>query len=64
MKNGKRTYPPKSLEEIKTFSRKRLSEFSDEFQRFENPHIYKIGISDRLLEERDQLKNHYKNKNS
>ena len=64
MKNGKRTYPPKSLEEIKAFSRKRLSEFSEEFQRFENPHIYKIGISDRLLEERDQLKNHYKNKNS
>lgn len=64
MSNGKRTYPPKSLDEIKSYSRKRLSVFSEEFQRFENPHIYKIGISDQLLKERDQLRNHYKNKNA
>lgn len=64
MENGKRTYPPKTLEDIKTYSRKRLAEFSEEFQRFENPHIYKIGISDELLKEREDLRNHYKNKNS
>ena len=60
MTNGKRTYPPKSLSDIKAYSRKRLSELSEEFQRFENPHIYKIGISDQLLKERDTLRNHYK----
>jgi len=64
MENGKRLHAPKTLTEIKTYSRKRLAEFTEEFQRFQNPHIYKIGISDQLLEERDQLRNHYKNKNS
>jgi nicotinate phosphoribosyltransferase len=60
MRDGKRIYPPKSLEEIKTYSRKRLAELTEEFQRFENPHLYKIGISDQLLKEREQLRNHYK----
>lgn len=64
MKDGKRTEPPKSLDDIKTYSSERLAEFPEEFQRFENPHIYKIGISDQLLEERDQLRNHYKNNNA
>lgn len=64
MKKGKRTESPKSLDEIKTYSRTRLAEFTEEFQRFENPHIYKIGISDQLLEERDELRNHYKTKNA
>lgn len=64
MKNGKRLQPPKSLADIKTYSMKRLAEFSEEFQRFENPHLYKIGISDQLLEAREQLRTHYKNKNA
>ncbi|MBZ9652283.1 nicotinate phosphoribosyltransferase [Psychroflexus montanilacus] len=64
MENGKRLQPPKSLADIKTYSRKRLAEFSEEFQRFENPHLYKIGISDQLLEAREQLRTHYKNKNA
>lgn len=64
MDNGKRLFPPKTLTEIKTYSRQRLSEFTEEFQRFENPHIYKIGISDRLLQERETLRNHYKNNNT
>lgn len=64
MENGKRLQPPKSLADIKTYSKKRLAEFSEEFQRFENPHLYKIGISDQLLEAREQLRTHYKNKNA
>jgi len=61
MENGKRLVKSKSLQDIKSYSEKRLSELTDEFLRFENPHIYKIGISDRLLEERERLRNHYKN---
>ncbi|WP_019037507.1 nicotinate phosphoribosyltransferase [Psychroflexus tropicus] len=61
MENGKRLQPTKSLIEIRNYSEKRLSELTEEFLRFENPHIYKIGISDRLLEERELLRNHYKN---
>lgn len=64
MKDGKRTVSPKSLEDIKAYSKKRLAEFPEEFQRFENPHVYKIGISDQLLQERNKLRNHYKNKNT
>ncbi|NEV94512.1 nicotinate phosphoribosyltransferase [Psychroflexus sp. YR1-1] len=64
MKDGKRTEPPKRLQDIKAYSRKRLAEFTEEFQRFENPHLYKIGISDQLLEEREALRNHYKTQNA
>lgn len=55
MKNGRRMAPPSSVQEIARYSRKRLGELPDEYKRFENPHIYKIGISDRLKKERNRL---------
>jgi nicotinate phosphoribosyltransferase len=55
MKNGKRLYPPKALATIRDDSLKRIDELPLEYKRFENPHIYKIGLSDKLREERDQL---------
>lgn len=64
MEEGKRTTPPRTLLDIKSYAAQRLSEFSPEFKRFENPHLYKIGISDALLSERDILRNHYKHKNA
>lgn len=64
MENGKRAKAPKTLDDIKFYSNKRLSEFSEEFKRFENPHIYKIGVSDQLLKARNALRSHYKNLNS
>lgn len=45
----------RSLMDIAAFSKERLAELPREYKRFNNPHIYKIGISQQLKEERDQL---------
>jgi len=55
MKEGKRLTKPKSLQEIREFSRSQLSKLPDEYKRFENPHIYKVGLSKRLKKLRDEL---------
>ncbi|MGY5845858.1 nicotinate phosphoribosyltransferase [Salegentibacter sp. HM20] len=55
MKNGKIQIEFKSLSEIAAYSKKRLEELPIEYKRFNNPHIYKIGISEKLQAERDKL---------
>lgn len=55
MKNGKRTIEKASLETISEFRKQRFRLLPDEHKRFENPHIYKIGLSDGLKAERDEL---------
>ncbi|WP_442844760.1 nicotinate phosphoribosyltransferase [Leeuwenhoekiella sp. H156] len=55
MTEGKRTYPEKSLEEITAFSKKQVDALPEEYKRFDNPHIYKVGISTQLKQERDKL---------
>lgn len=64
MENGKRLQNPKSVKEVKAYSQKRLAELPEEYQRFENPHLYKVGVSDLLLKERDELRSYYKNNES
>lgn len=55
MKNGNMQIEKRSLTEIAEFSKKRLEELPAEYKRFDNPHIYKVGISKKLREERDKL---------
>lgn len=55
MKEGKIAIEFKSLSEIAAYSKKRLEELPIEYKRFNNPHIYKIGISEKLKAERDKL---------
>lgn len=55
MEGGKRLTKPKSLQEIREFSQGELAKLPDEYKRFENPHIYKVGLSKRLKENRDSL---------
>lgn len=55
MKNGKRVYEPKELNEIAAYSQQQLKKLPEEFKRFENPHIYKIGLTKALKEKRDLL---------
>ncbi|MFO7718969.1 MAG: nicotinate phosphoribosyltransferase [Gillisia sp.] len=59
MIDGKRTEKPRSLEEISQFAKERLGTLPAEFKRFYNPHIYKVGISSRLKEERENLLKKY-----
>lgn len=64
MENGRRVHKPKSVDEVKAYSHKRLAELPEEYQRFENPHLYKVGVSKKLLKERDKLRSYYKNNES
>jgi nicotinate phosphoribosyltransferase len=55
MDGGKRTTGRMSLQEIARYSAGRLNQLPAEYKRFDNPHIYKVGLSDRLKAERDRL---------
>jgi nicotinate phosphoribosyltransferase len=60
MEKGKRINQSESLSDIAQFSCQQLAKLPDEYKRFDNPHIYKIGISTKLQSERDKLINEYK----
>src|SRR5690554_1927317 len=55
MVNGKRIKPTRTVTEIAEYSQSRLKKLPEEYKRFQNPHIYKIGLSTKLKEERDKL---------
>lgn len=48
MVRGKVVYDPPSLSQTVRYARERLEMLPAEYKRFENPHIYKVGISSRL----------------
>ena len=54
MEHGKRVRSA-SVKEAAAYARTRLTKLYPEHKRFENPHVYKVGISDRLLKLRTQL---------
>jgi nicotinate phosphoribosyltransferase len=60
MENGVRLSKPRSLSEIAQYSRERLKNLPGEYKRFNYPNIYKVGLSDRLKNERDWLIEVYK----
>ena len=62
VEDGERLTELRSVQEIAEFSRKQLSRLPVEFKRFENPHIYKIGLSAKLKDQRDSLVEHHKSK--
>lgn len=55
MAGGERTADPQPLETIAAYARERLRALPEEHKRFENPHIYKVGLSERLAALRDEL---------
>ncbi len=64
MEDQKRSNKKRSIQEIKEFSKERLAKLPPEYQRFNNPHIYKVGISEKLRDERNDLIEEHKNKRS
>jgi nicotinate phosphoribosyltransferase len=60
MVNGKRVKDPQGLSEISKYSCSRLAKLPEEYKRFDNPHIYKVGISEKLRAERDRLIDNFK----
>ncbi|MGM0547545.1 MAG: nicotinate phosphoribosyltransferase [Bacteroidota bacterium] len=62
IEDGERITESQSVQQIAEFSRKQLERLPTEFKRFENPHIYKIGLSEKLKDQRDTLVKHHKEK--
>lgn len=62
--NQKRIEKGRTISEIQNFSKQRLTKLPPEYKRFFNPHLYKVGISQELRDERDQLIAEHKNKRS
>lgn len=61
MENGKRTAPVPALHDITGYARHRFELLPEEYKRFENPHMYKVGISKKLLDLKEQLRRVHKN---
>ncbi|HXH18737.1 MAG TPA: nicotinate phosphoribosyltransferase [Chitinophagales bacterium] len=57
MEKGKITVKIQPPAVIAEYARKRLNMLPQEHQRFENPHTYKVGISDRLMNLRKTIMN-------
>ncbi|WP_102156597.1 nicotinate phosphoribosyltransferase [Coxiella endosymbiont of Rhipicephalus microplus] len=55
MEHGKRLSPTKTINEIAKYSQHRLSLLPEKYKRFNNPHIYKVGLSSELNERRKNL---------
>lgn len=58
--NGLRVNNPISLVQTAQYCRNRLERLPVEYKRFDNPHIYKVGISKNLQKERDRLIDEFK----
>lgn len=60
MEKGKILQNQPTLKEVAAYCQERLSKLPEEHKRFEYPHVYKVGISEKLRDERNELKNQYK----
>ncbi|MEX2231273.1 MAG: nicotinate phosphoribosyltransferase [Cyclobacteriaceae bacterium] len=60
MEKGKIVGPEAGLKEISAYCLNRLARLPQEHKRFENPHTYKVGISGKLRDLRNELKNQHK----
>ncbi len=61
MQEGEITVPPVPVREIAAYAKARMSTLDDSHKRFENPHVYKVGISERLMRLRDEVKKNIEN---
>jgi nicotinate phosphoribosyltransferase len=60
MSKGKRSGAKSSLQETVAYVQERSGLLPTEYKRFENPHIYKVGISKKLMNLRDDLRHQHK----
>ena len=56
MEQGEITVPAMPVKEIAAYARERMALLDDSHKRFENPHVYKVGISASLMRLRDEVK--------
>ncbi|SET23419.1 nicotinate phosphoribosyltransferase [Natronincola peptidivorans] len=61
---GKLVYPRKTVAEIKAYTAKELQTLWPEYKRFNRPHLYKVDLSQKLWDLKNEMLNAYKEKNS
>jgi len=54
VRDGEVVAERRRTEEVADYARQRLEKLPDEHKRFENPHIYKVGLSEAVLDARDR----------
>jgi nicotinate phosphoribosyltransferase len=59
MKQGERNSETASLDDIRDYAAQRLEKLPEEHKRFDNPHVYRVGITKHLKEKKDELVRHY-----
>jgi len=59
MENGRRLETRQELAAVREYSRRRLALLPAEYRRFDNAHVYKVGLSGRLKNERDRMVDKY-----
>ncbi len=64
IKNGDQLIDPPTPSESAKYAQEQLEKLSPEHKRFDNPHIYKVGISKKLMDLRDTLTQEVKQKSS
>ena len=60
MDKGKIVNIETSLKAIAAYCKSQLARLPEEHKRFENPHIFKVGISKNLRDQRNELRNQHK----
>jgi len=55
MREGRQTMPSFSVSEISKFTSEQLMKLEAEYKRFDNAHVYKVGLSDALYQLRNEL---------
>lgn len=55
VEKGKIVITPPTVDESADYANNRLSKLNEEHKRFDNPHVYKVGISKNLRSLKDQL---------
>ena len=60
MEKGVRVDKAVNLSDIAAFSREQIRKLPPEYKRFDYPHLYKVGLSEKLKNERDRLMAEYR----
>ncbi len=59
MEEGRRVEAPQPIAHIKAYAAERIALLPPEYKRFENPHLYKVGMSEGLQTLRNDLRRTY-----
>ena len=60
--NGELVYKKPTLKEVKAYAEKELESFWDEYKRLDNPHLYKVDLSDALYDLKTEMLAKIRNK--